>query len=93
MLVNNVRVKFNVDTGAAVTLINVQDTRRLLFTRDTEMFESNIQLISYCKSPIKFLGYISVEVNYLGQCFKLNLYLTDVQQQPLLVQRVTKTIH
>lgn len=80
--VNEVPVRFEVDSGAAVTLMYIEEARK--YFKDTRLFRTDVKLISYFRSRIKIHGYISVRVKYLNNVLNLNIYLTDVERDPLL---------
>lgn len=80
--VNGIRVTFEVDSGAAVTIMNYEQAIRL-FTK-VAMHETDIQLSTYSKQKVKIEGYITVTVHYRGVCYALNIYLTKLTKEPLL---------
>ncbi|XP_018406799.1 PREDICTED: uncharacterized protein K02A2.6-like [Cyphomyrmex costatus] len=82
LLVNNKRIRFEVDSGSAVTIMNCEQVRAL-FPGST-IFRTNLNLISYSKTIVKILGYISVYVQGNETRKKLNIYLTELDKEPLL---------
>ncbi|KMQ86353.1 hypothetical protein RF55_14672 [Lasius niger] len=80
--VNNKRIRFEVDSGSAVTIMNREQVRAL-FPGST-VFETNLSLVAYCKTIVKIFGYILVEVQCNQTRKKLNIYLTELKKEPLL---------
>lgn len=80
--VNGKEVVFEVDNGAAVTLMSEHQTRRLF--PEAEMQSTNLRLITFCDTEVKIVGYITVSIRYENINFKLNLYITKIDRKPLL---------
>ena len=80
--VNDLEIKFDVDTGAAVTIMSEDDARR--YFKNFRLRKTNLNLISYCKNKINVLGYINVKVKYANNTYYLNLYLTNIERMPIL---------
>ena len=79
--VNDTGVLFEIDSGAAVILMWVEDVRRLF--KSITIQRTPTKLISFCKTQIHVIGYITVNVKYANHTFKLNLYLTSIQRPPI----------
>ena len=81
--VNGVNITFDHDTGAAFSLMNIDDARQL-FQTGTPIYVTNICARSFCNTPIEVKGFIIVNVLFQNKNFKLNLYLTTIKRPPLL---------
>lgn len=79
--VNNIGVLFEIDSGAAVSLMWVEDARR--FFKGIRIHNTQTRLISFCKTQINVVGYITVKVHYANSILDLNLYLTSIQRSPI----------
>ncbi|XP_011859117.1 PREDICTED: uncharacterized protein K02A2.6-like [Vollenhovia emeryi] len=82
LIVNEKRVRFEIDSGAAVSSIS-QSLAKRLFPRE-KLHKTVLHLISYCKKPIDLLGYLVVRVRCRGKTRELNLYVTTGDREPLL---------
>lgn len=82
LLVNNKDIRFEVDSGSAVTIMNREQVRAL-FPGST-VFRTSLNLVSYSKTIVKILGYIVVYVQCNQLRKKLNIYLTELDKEPLL---------
>ena len=70
LLVNKHKITFDVDTGAAVTLMSRDDARK--YFSGFKIYKTDLNLISYCKNKINVLGYITVNVTYANNNYNLN---------------------
>ena len=80
--VNNIDVRFEVDTGAAVSLMFMDDAISLF--KDSQVFKTNFNLITYCGSKIKIVGFIMVKVYYNNNILELRLHLSKINHKPIL---------
>ncbi|XP_031358777.1 uncharacterized protein K02A2.6-like, partial [Photinus pyralis] len=80
--VGNKNINFEVDSGAAVTIMGKKQFDELF--HDFTIFDTNVKLISYCKTNLNVLGYAHVPVIYNGTSYNLNLYIVSCNRQPLL---------
>lgn len=80
--VNKTEVRFEIDSGAAVTLMSKHDADQL-FPRE-RILKTDVRLTSFCKTRIQVLGYIPVKVRSGETVRKLNLYITTENREPLL---------
>ncbi|XP_046608877.1 uncharacterized protein K02A2.6-like [Neodiprion virginianus] len=80
-IVNNQKVEFELDSGAAVSLMWLEDAKKL-FPR-SRLQRASIQLVTYCKTNLNVRGLIKVIVTFENTKFNLDLYLTDVNRPPL----------
>nr|XP_012137589.1 PREDICTED: uncharacterized protein K02A2.6-like [Megachile rotundata] len=80
--VNDKQVRFEIDSGAAVTLMSESDARRLF--AGARIQKTDLHLISFCKAQIRVLGYITVKVRSGETLRKLNIYITTQDREPLL---------
>lgn len=82
LLVNNKRIRFEVNNGSAVMIMNREQVRAL-FPGST-VFKTYLNLVAYCKTIVKVSGYIVVYVQRNQMREKLNIYLTELKKEPLL---------
>ncbi|XP_017891009.1 uncharacterized protein K02A2.6-like [Ceratina calcarata] len=82
VLVERYPVDFEVDTGAAVSLMSAEQAKSL-FPKH-KVYNSNIKLQSFNKDPIDTVGYIKVQVEFKTRKISLNLYIVRIQCKPLL---------
>ncbi|XP_046145404.1 uncharacterized protein K02A2.6-like [Osmia bicornis bicornis] len=82
VMVEHHPVDFEVDTGAAVSLMSLAQTKTL-FPKN-KVHNSNIKLQSFNKDPIDTVGYIRVRVKFEKRVSNLNLYIVRVNCKPLL---------
>ncbi|XP_046145480.1 uncharacterized protein K02A2.6-like [Osmia bicornis bicornis] len=76
------RITFEVDSGAAVSLISASQAKRLF--PKYRLYNTDLKLRSFCKNDIKVKGFIKVNVSYNNISGKLNLYIVDTECTPLL---------
>ena len=81
LTVNNKPVNFEVDTGAAVSIMFVEEARRLF---DSEIFSTSLKLVTYCKNKIDIAGYMYVNVLYNNKNFVFKLYLSKIARNPIV---------
>ncbi|XP_055584942.1 uncharacterized protein K02A2.6-like [Uranotaenia lowii] len=80
--VNSATIRFEVDTGAPVTIISVKDKE--MYFPENAMLPSNLELVSFCDTKIKIRGMLKVSVNYKEKSMLLPLYVSNVKKHPLL---------
>lgn len=80
--VENKRVKFEVDSGAAVTVMSKYEAAHLF--PGTTIQHTNLQLISYCNRTLRSVGFIKVHVKFNSVTRGLNIYLVNGERKPLL---------
>lgn len=69
--VKSKQVQFNVDCGAAVTLVSWLKT----YFPNLKIYQSNIKLRSYCEENFTPLGYVKVKINDMNIAKTLNMYI------------------
>lgn len=79
--VNNVAVTFEIDSGAAVSIMWDKDAQRLF--KGSTVHHTKTKLIAYCKTRIPVTGYITVNVKYASANFEVNLYITTIERPPI----------
>nr|CAI5818757.1 unnamed protein product [Callosobruchus analis] len=79
--VEGVRIKFELDSGAAVTIMGKKDFDTYL-PRLT-IHPTDISLISYTQTPLDLVGYSNVNVTYKNKLHRLRLYTTKSNNTPL----------
>nr|XP_029711580.1 uncharacterized protein LOC115256768 [Aedes albopictus] len=80
--VDGKEVRFEVDTGAPVSIINVDDHRR--FFGGKKLRPPNMELVSFCNTNIGIEGMLDVAVEYGAERVSLPLYVTSMRKHPLL---------
>jgi len=80
--VENKRVKFEVNSGAAVTVMSKYEAARLF--PGTTIHHTNLQLISYCNRTLRSVGFIKVRVKFNSVTREPNIYLVNGERKPLL---------
>ncbi|XP_011688856.1 PREDICTED: uncharacterized protein K02A2.6-like [Wasmannia auropunctata] len=80
--VDNKQVRFEIDSGSAVTVIN-RHTARELFPHST-IHSTDLNLRAFCNTVVGIIGYITVRVKYDQVERELNIYITDINRKPLL---------
>ena len=79
--VNDRVVTFELDSGAAVTLMCESQAKQLF--PNLHLQQSTLYLVSYCTTTIPVLGYATVTVVYENTEFRLNLYITKISRAPI----------
>lgn len=82
LLVNNVSICFELDSGAAVTIINFKHFKNLF--PDLQLNKTDTKLYSYNNQALKIAGFVKVQVKYKNTLHNLNLYVVHSEKQPLL---------
>jgi len=80
--VENKRLEFDVDCGAAVTLVS-QHWLSLNFPK-LKMIKTELRLRSYCRKEFAPVGYVRVKIKDLDTWKYLNMYVVKYDRQPLL---------
>jgi hypothetical protein len=80
--VNDKKIDFEVDSGAAVTIVN--KTHMLKLFPNSTINSTNLQLLTFCENTLQTVRYIVVNVKYKNIQRKLNIYLINVHRKPLL---------
>lgn len=80
-LVEGIRIKFEIDTGASVTIMGKIDFRK--YFSHLKLESSAIQLVTYCGTALQVLGTVLVRVQYNNKLHKLNLYIINTNRNPL----------
>ncbi|XP_024890648.1 uncharacterized protein K02A2.6-like, partial [Temnothorax curvispinosus] len=84
-------LRFEVDSGAAVTIVSTHTLRELSLLKRLQ--PTTLQLITFCKTPIKIAGVVPVMVSGRGTKIKLNLYVSNVEREPLLGREWIRQLH
>lgn len=82
--INNVTVRFKTDSGAAVTTVSTKTLRQLWPKSRLRSTELSLKISTFCKTDIPVVGVMSVSVNYKNVKKNLNMYISDVDREPLL---------
>lgn len=80
--VNQRTVDFKIDTGAAVSIIDIENARKLF--PGLTIHKTDLTLRSFCNKEIKVLGRIVVKVICRSKQNSLDLFLTPGEREPLL---------
>lgn len=83
-------MKFEVDTGSPVSVINVEVKNK--YFSNLEITKTDLKLNTYGDASLNVLGYIQVEVQKETHLYKLPLYILDVNGHPLLGRQWIRTI-
>lgn len=75
-------VRFEIDSGAAVTIISIRTLQEHF--RNRRPIPTSLQLVTFCKTQIQIVGVVPVTVTLRGITVKLNLYVSNVDREPLL---------
>lgn len=78
LTVNGKPMEFEVDSGAAVTVVNDQIVHRIC--PGPTIFNTQLQLVSYCGRIVRSKGYITVNVKYKNKTSQLNMYIIGVRE-------------
>lgn len=80
-LVEGIRIKFEIDICASVTIMGKIDFRK--YFSHLKLESSAIQLVTYCGTALQVLGTVLVRVQYNNKLHKLNLYIINTNRNPL----------
>ncbi|XP_029176903.1 uncharacterized protein LOC114944996 [Nylanderia fulva] len=80
--IKNRTIKFDVDCGAAVTLVSNKWLKN--YFPKLKLHKTNLKLRSYCKQNFVPLGFIKVKVKDANQIKMLNMYVVKYNRNPLL---------
>ncbi|KAK9729888.1 hypothetical protein QE152_g15675 [Popillia japonica] len=81
-VVEGIRIKFELDTGAAVTLMRMKDFKN--YFPNVKVISQVIQLTTYCGTKLDVFGYATVNVTYKFKLHPLCLYVVNSDNHPLL---------
>lgn len=82
LYLENHRVTFEVDCGAAVTLVSERWLKRIFLHLKIQRTE--LRLRSYCKQDFKPLCFVKVKVRDIDCIHNLNMYVVCYDRSPLL---------
>ncbi|KAK9693953.1 Zinc knuckle [Popillia japonica] len=82
IIVNEKVVKMEVDSGSAVSIMCLNQFEKLF--KNLKLGNTDIKLISYCKTPLEVRGVVSVMVKYKNIIQNLNLYVVQGNREPLI---------
>jgi len=82
LCLENKRVTFEVDCGAAVTLVSKSLWQRMF--PNLQLYKTDLKLRSYCKKNFVPLGYIKIKVRDIDNMCELNAYVVHYDRNPLL---------
>lgn len=80
--VNGKSMKFEVDSGAADTVVSESDSARHF--PGATIQNTDLQLISYCGRMLRSKGFITVSVRYKNVTKRLNIYVVGGNRRPLM---------
>ncbi len=83
LLINNRKCELELDTGAAVTVIN-EETHKNLCSRSSTLEPSSCSLRTYTGERVKVLGKVTVPVQYGAQEYKLTTLVVEGARPNLL---------
>lgn len=82
VIVNNVSIPFEIDTGAPVSVVSLADAKR--WFGNLKLHDNDTGLQSYCYTSIDVLGYIYVNVTTKTPSPAVKLYIVRSNRRPLL---------
>lgn len=82
LIVNDISISFEIDTGAPVTLISAADAKR--WFGKVQLQDNDTGLQSYCYTSLEVLGYIYVRVKTPIPSPTVKLYIIRSDRKPLL---------
>lgn len=82
LILEGKKVRFEIDSGAAVTIVSKAFAR--LLCPDLRIEKSSLQLITFCKTTIPVVGFVKVQVHYGDTIKALNMYVTNTDREPLM---------
>ncbi|XP_053698952.1 uncharacterized protein K02A2.6-like [Sabethes cyaneus] len=91
LVINDVKMVFEVDSGSPITLIGFADFKKKLY--HLQLSKTKIELASYCGSKIKVHGYVNVNVKYREHTCILRLFVVDTNRHPLLGREWMRKLH
>lgn len=80
--VNDKDVQFEVDSGSAVTLMSESQAKTLF--KDVPIQNTDLNLVTYTRTPVPLLEYITVRVRNSSFVRKLHLYIAKVHRGPIV---------
>lgn len=84
-------LRFEMDSGAAVSIVSVRTVRKMFPLKRLQ--PTTLQLVTFCKTSIKVIGILPVLVFWRGRQVKLNLYVTNVEREPLIGREWIRRLH
>nr|XP_003708371.1 PREDICTED: uncharacterized protein K02A2.6-like [Megachile rotundata] len=84
-------VKFEVDSGAAVTIMSINTFKTLFANR--ELWNTHLKLITYCGKELQVIGYITCKVEYNTKIYKLNIYIIEGGKNTLIGREWIRQLH
>ncbi|XP_071575575.1 uncharacterized protein [Temnothorax nylanderi] len=81
LMVDGRPLRFEIDSGAAVTIVSTRTLREHFQNR--RPCSTSLQLITFCKTTIQIVGVVPVTVTLREKTVKLNLYVSNVEREPL----------
>lgn len=82
--VNEKPMEFEVDSGAAVTVVSEQDIQRIF--PGATIHNTQLQLISYCGRALRNRGFITVNVRYNENAKRLNINIYSRRSQKTFIR-------
>jgi len=82
LVVDGKTLRFEIDSGAAVSVVSTGTVKRFFPKRSLEA--TKLQLVAFCKTSIEVVGVLPVSVVWRGGIYKLNLYVSKIEREPLL---------
>ncbi|KAK9731013.1 hypothetical protein QE152_g14024 [Popillia japonica] len=89
--VNQLKIVFELDSGAAITLMNLKDFKK--YFSNLQLQKTHINLGTYSKQALHVAGFAQVQVTYGDITKKLNLYVVNTEKQPLLGREWIHQLH
>ncbi|XP_075159734.1 uncharacterized protein K02A2.6 isoform X1 [Haematobia irritans] len=88
--VNGIDIKFEIDTGAPVSIISLDEAKK--YFGKEKVYDTDTSLYSYCNTPLDCVGYIQVMVVGSKDVSAAKLYIVKSQRNPLLGREWLRTV-
>lgn len=89
--VNDSEIKFEVDSGATVTVMSQNDYSK--WFPGSTVLPTSLKLVSYCKTILKVRGFATARVIHKNREFELNIYIIENERAPLLGREWIRQLH
>ena len=88
--IEGARLKMQIDTGAAQSLVPFHTYKKL--ETNKKLIATSRKFQSYTNHPIEVKGCIILPTQYKGRMVKIQYYVVDINQRPLLSGRASRAL-